>query len=209
MPSLLSKAEDSLIHLRFRLRIVAVREFVRLLAGLPIRMKYCSVCVHLRSVGKEQRKVSWTERFGRGFSRHNLARFRSFYLLFPPAEIRATLSLKSREDHSQTKQATLSSKSLIPSVADAEKSAIGPVFSDDKSEPVGAVFEFYGVELFVLMDRDMRKLIKETQTGEVLHTSYRPSVINITARTHKTSIELQWKVWQPKETVGYHPYPYE
>jgi len=37
-------------------------------------------------------------RFGRGFSRHNLARFRSFYLLFPLAEIRATLSLKSRED---------------------------------------------------------------------------------------------------------------
>jgi hypothetical protein len=69
--------------------------------------------------GKELLKrlsAELTARFGRGFSRHNLARFRNFYLLFPPAQIRATLSLKSREDHSQTKRATLSSKSLIPSL---------------------------------------------------------------------------------------------
>ena len=36
-----------------------------------------------------------TARFGRGFSRHNLARFREFYLVFPPNSIRATASLKS------------------------------------------------------------------------------------------------------------------
>ena len=82
--------------------------------------------------------------------------------------------------------------------------AIGPVFSGDKDEPLGWGIEFCGVELFVLMDRDMRELIKETQTGEVLHTSYRPGVINITARTHKTRIDLQWKVWEPREVIDYH-----
>jgi hypothetical protein len=39
--------------------------------------------------------VDLTKRFGRGFSRFNLARFRSFYTAFPPERIRATLSLKS------------------------------------------------------------------------------------------------------------------
>src|SRR5207247_8745127 len=34
-------------------------------------------------------------RFGRGFSRFNLGRFRAFYLAFPDKEIRATLSLES------------------------------------------------------------------------------------------------------------------
>jgi len=83
-------------------------------------------------------------------------------------------------------------------------SAIGPVFSDDKDEPVGAVFEFCGVELFVLMDRDTREPIKETQTGKVLSTIYRPGAIDIIARTHKTTIELQWKVWVPTQRVEYH-----
>ena len=36
-----------------------------------------------------------TAKCGRGFSRFNLARFRSFYLAFPPEKIRATSSLKS------------------------------------------------------------------------------------------------------------------
>ena len=36
-----------------------------------------------------------SSRFGRGFSRHNLARFRDFYLAFPPARIRAIASLES------------------------------------------------------------------------------------------------------------------
>ena len=35
------------------------------------------------------------KRYGRGFSRPNLHRFRSFYLAFPPARIRSTLSNKS------------------------------------------------------------------------------------------------------------------
>ena len=100
--------------------------------------------------GKEllkQLSAELTARFGRGFSRHNLARFRSFYLLFPPAEIRATLSLKFREDHSQTKQATLSSKSLIPSVADAEKSATALRISSDRG---GAIDVARMVEAFPL-----------------------------------------------------------
>jgi hypothetical protein len=89
--------------------------------------------------GKELLKslsVELTARFGRGFSRHNLARFRSFYLRFPPTQIRATLSLKSRENHSQTKRATLSSKSLIPSVADAEKSATVLRISSNRGETI-------------------------------------------------------------------------
>jgi len=46
-------------------------------------------------------------RFGRGFSRFNLGRFRAFYLAFPDSEIRATLSLES----SGEKRATVSLKS--------------------------------------------------------------------------------------------------
>jgi hypothetical protein len=38
-----------------------------------------------------------TTRFGRGFSRFNLGRFRQFYLATPANQIRATLSLKSQE----------------------------------------------------------------------------------------------------------------
>ena len=36
-----------------------------------------------------------TEQFGRGVSRHNLQRFRTFYRAFPPEKICATLSSKS------------------------------------------------------------------------------------------------------------------
>lgn len=46
-------------------------------------------------------------RFGRGFSRFNLGRFRAFYLAFPDRKIRATLSLES----SGEKRATVSLKS--------------------------------------------------------------------------------------------------
>lgn len=49
-----------------------------------------------------------TARFGRGFSRHNLAWFRDFYLAFPPEKIRATLSLKSPEEAEGEKRATTS-----------------------------------------------------------------------------------------------------
>lgn len=45
----------------------------------------------------ERLAADLTTRCGRGFSRFNLARFRSFYLAFPPEKIRATLSLKSAE----------------------------------------------------------------------------------------------------------------
>jgi predicted nuclease of restriction endonuclease-like (RecB) superfamily len=50
------------------------------------------------SYGEELLKrlaVDLTARFGRGFSRFNLARFRDLYLAMPPEKIRATLSLKS------------------------------------------------------------------------------------------------------------------
>lgn len=49
-----------------------------------------------------------TKRFGRGFSRFNLGRFRQFYLSNPVEAIRATLSLKSTEPK---KRATLSLES--------------------------------------------------------------------------------------------------
>lgn len=42
-----------------------------------------------------------TARFGRGFSRINLGRFRQFYIAHPVDQIRATLSLKSPEDQEQ------------------------------------------------------------------------------------------------------------
>jgi predicted nuclease of restriction endonuclease-like (RecB) superfamily len=45
----------------------------------------------------ERLSLDLTKRFGRGFSRHNLARFRDFYAAFPPEKIRATLSLKFNE----------------------------------------------------------------------------------------------------------------
>ena len=38
-----------------------------------------------------------TARFGRGFSRFNLGRFRQFYLAMPSEQIRATVSLESSE----------------------------------------------------------------------------------------------------------------
>jgi predicted nuclease of restriction endonuclease-like (RecB) superfamily len=51
-----------------------------------------------------------TTRFGRGFSRFNLGRFRQFYLAAPADQIRATLSLKSPESD---KRATPSLKSSL------------------------------------------------------------------------------------------------
>ena len=52
-------------------------------------------------------------RFGRGFSRFNLGRFRAFYLAFPDREIRAMLSLES----SGEKRATVSLKSRETGIA--------------------------------------------------------------------------------------------
>ena len=64
-------------------------------------------------------------RFGRGFSRHNLARFRDFYLTFPPEKIRATVSLKSPEETGGERRATASRESSnVPlQLPGAEKSA--------------------------------------------------------------------------------------
>ena len=59
----------------------------------------------------EERAREIIERFGRGFSRHNLARFRDFYLAFPSEKIRATVSLKSHEEAGGEKRATVSRKS--------------------------------------------------------------------------------------------------
>lgn len=53
-----------------------------------------------------------SERFGRGFSRFNLGRFRAFYLAFPSDQIRATLSLESLENE---KRATASLESTSKS----------------------------------------------------------------------------------------------
>ncbi|NTW58738.1 MAG: DUF1016 domain-containing protein [Nitrospirae bacterium] len=59
----------------------------------------------------ERLAADLTDRFGRGFSRHNLARFREFYRAFSPKQIRATLSLKSVASSQFNIRATLSSKS--------------------------------------------------------------------------------------------------
>jgi predicted nuclease of restriction endonuclease-like (RecB) superfamily len=53
-------------------------------------------------------------RFGRGFSRFNLGRFRHFYLAFPPEVIRATLSLKSAAPN----RATPLLKSVGPDISE-------------------------------------------------------------------------------------------
>ena len=55
-----------------------------------------------------------TARFGRGFSRFNLGRFRAFYLAIPTGQIRATLSLKSGES---SKRATPSLESGQPQIS--------------------------------------------------------------------------------------------
>jgi predicted nuclease of restriction endonuclease-like (RecB) superfamily len=52
-----------------------------------------------------------TSRFGKGFSRFNLGRFRQFYLTFSAIDIRATLSL---ESSNPSKRATLSHESGKP-----------------------------------------------------------------------------------------------
>lgn len=52
-----------------------------------------------------------SQRCGKGFSRFNLARFRTFYLAYPPEKIRATLSLKSAGPEERAIRATLSLES--------------------------------------------------------------------------------------------------
>jgi len=57
-----------------------------------------------------------TDRFGKGFSRFNPGRFRQFYLTFPSANIRATVSL---ESGNSGKRATL--KSLAAEITAARR----------------------------------------------------------------------------------------
>jgi len=75
-----------------------------------------------------------TAHFGRGFSRHNLARFRDFYLAFPPEKIRATVSLKSPEEAGGEKRATASQKSSDGTLQSptAKKSTTLSRISDDR-----------------------------------------------------------------------------
>ncbi len=63
-----------------------------------------------------------TGRFGRGFPRHNLGRFRQLYLTFDPLRIRSTTSIKSSDPG---KRATLSLKS-----ADSSMSQEGTAIAD-------------------------------------------------------------------------------
>jgi predicted nuclease of restriction endonuclease-like (RecB) superfamily len=62
------------------------RRIVELEQGGSVRAGYGETLL-------ERLAADLTARFGRGFSRHNLARFRDFYLAFPPDDIRATVSL--------------------------------------------------------------------------------------------------------------------
>lgn len=82
--------------------------------------------------------------------------------------------------------------------------AIGPVFSNDGTTLAGGGIEFFGIELFVLMDPTRTKELMEIGTGNLSRTAYRPGSIDIVTRTHKTTIELQWKTWQPTQSVKYH-----
>ena len=61
-----------------------------------------------------------TQRFGRGFSRFNLGRFRSFYLASPADQIRATLSLKSTESTKRATPSLESDKSAIVQTLSAQ-----------------------------------------------------------------------------------------
>ncbi len=79
----------------------------------------------------ERLSVDLTAQCGRGFSRFNLARFRSFYLAFPPDKIRATLSLKSaRSDGSgeENNRATMSLESARSSTIKFQPADIARAF---------------------------------------------------------------------------------
>jgi predicted nuclease of restriction endonuclease-like (RecB) superfamily len=69
-----------------------------------------------------------TVKFGRGFSRFNLGRFRAFYLASPTDQIRATLSLKSAEVQKRATPSLESSESQIAQTlsAKSELAAIRP-----------------------------------------------------------------------------------
>ncbi len=64
-----------------------------------------------------------TARFGRGFSRFNLGRFRQFYLAAPINQIRATLSLKSPDDHKRATPSLESAEAAIVQTLSAKSDA--------------------------------------------------------------------------------------
>jgi len=73
-------------------------------------------------------------RFGKGFSRHNLARFRDFYLIFSLDKIRATLSRKSLEEAGSEKRATVSLKSsdgLLQATTTEKSATVSRKLSED------------------------------------------------------------------------------
>ena len=69
-----------------------------------------------------------TQRCGRGFSRFNLARFRSFYLAFPAEKIRATLSLESGQRGPGKIRATVSLELARPAQTPLELAEIARAF---------------------------------------------------------------------------------
>ncbi len=82
--------------------------------------------------------------------------------------------------------------------------AIGPVFVNDGTTLAGGGIELYGINLFILMDLACGRQLMETGKKKVSPATYRPGSIDIVTRTHKTTIELQWKTWQPTQSVKYH-----
>lgn len=82
--------------------------------------------------------------------------------------------------------------------------AIGPVFANDGTTLAGGEIEFCGIELCILMDPTRTKQLVEIGTGDLSPSAYRPGSIDIVTRTHKTTIELQWRSWQPTHRVEYH-----
>lgn len=66
-------------------------------------------------------------RFGKGFSRQNLQRFREFYLTYSPKQICSTLSGKSEDQENAPKRSTLLSEtipSVVPTVRTRSESSI-------------------------------------------------------------------------------------
>lgn len=78
-------------------------------------------------------------RFGRGFSRFNLGRFRQLYLAFQPAEIRATLSLTSSFGDKRATASLDSDAQQIPQTlsAKSEIAEVGSTLSNISQTPSG------------------------------------------------------------------------
>ncbi|OAI57099.1 hypothetical protein AYO49_02905 [Verrucomicrobiaceae bacterium SCGC AG-212-N21] len=88
----------------------------------------------------ERLSADLSERFGKGFSRPNLQRFREFYLCFPVEGIRSTVSSKSPDPIRSTPSSIFrrglfpASPSQIPPTLSAESISILPTVSGESSE---------------------------------------------------------------------------